>query len=141
MLAPCLAFDFSRRGMRDEAGAGYCKRVFWNKDSMRAVATKKMFSCKCLNRSLIGSGRLCRTSKVRIFIVLFGRLRSRFATLRSAVQPAPSHLLRVVPDHYFLVCLSVLRQVLFSSLGPGTVVKPPSRLSLITTGRGFPVAE
>jgi hypothetical protein len=34
---------------------------------------------------------------------------SRFATLRSVVQPAPSHLLRIVLDHYFLVYLSVLR--------------------------------
>jgi hypothetical protein len=43
-----------RLAQKDEAGAGYCQRVFWNKDSMRAVATKKMSSCKCLNRSLVG---------------------------------------------------------------------------------------
>jgi len=38
---------------------------------------------------------------------------------------APSHLLRVVLNHYFLVCLPVLRQLLFSWLRLGTVSKSP----------------
>jgi pimeloyl-ACP methyl ester carboxylesterase len=80
-------------------------------------------------------------SKVRIFIVSLGLLGSRFSTLRSTVQPAPSHLLRVVLDRYFLVCLRGLRQLLFSSRRLGTVAKSPFLPLLSATGRGFPVAK
>src|ERR1700730_8410334 len=79
-------------------------------------------------------------SKVRSFIVSLGRLCSRFATLRSAVQPPPSRLLRVVLDHCFLVCCPVLRQLLFSWLRLGTVAKSPFLPLRTATCRGVPVA-